>query len=170
MFLKIILPKFFVERSRRWLSGALNRTPRLKRALVKGYLILACGPRHIITNDEKAFGPPHDTGLSDTHRRLLELTREHNTFNPYHTPEVNRLFLALKTRDRDTLKTGLAPERRAHLIVSCYLFTLRRYPGRQDIDTWSAQIDKGASVYTLLDALMNSVEFQLTGAYYLEKG
>ncbi len=148
---------------RRPLAALMNQNPKLKQIINKVFIKLLMGPQ----NTDASMLRGRSVKTAQTYGLVLDSVLEKNRFNDWHTRKVNRLVIALKEKDREVLDLHTRDKDYPDLIVSCYLFILRRYPSQEDIKLWTDHLIKGATAYTILNALENSLEFQLTGACYL---
>ncbi len=145
----------------------LNLIPGLKQIIKK--LFIKYFLKNHSTGKDNTILSVHNNNFktTDTFRNVLNFVLEKNTFNLHHTFEVNRLVLALKEKNHKYLNLHTTKMNYPDLIISCYLYLLRRYPSQKDIDLWTKRLVKGATVHSILNALKNSLEFQQIGVYYI---
>lgn len=162
MIVRHIFAVLLKDPVRRPLAAVLKRVPALKRVLLKVYFMVVPEPSDRAGDTTLTIF--QDTDVAAAYIKLMEITLHKNGFTPLHTPGVNRIFAALKSKDVEGAGRLFSGETRSDLICACYLFTLRRYPGAGEISTWKSNMDRGGNtVHTLVAALVNSPEFHLTG-------
>ena len=155
------------ERIRTPISAFMAKHPRLKQRVKNIAIRYFVTPRIQGLNNRH----PHDHGLKPTatYQNLLNYTLLKNTYNIQHTSQVNEFILALNKEDYPYLTEHNTIENQQDLIISCYLYLLRRYPSQNDIDMWTDHLRRGASVETILNSLMGSLEFSHLGIYHLNE-
>lgn len=150
-------------------SAFLAKHPRLKQSAKKIVIRYFIGSQPQALKNPQLYASVSMSKTSATYQNLLKFTLQKNTYNIYQTAWVNKFLLALTDNDYGYLNQHNIKTRQTDLIISCYLYLLRRYPGQNDIDLWKNHLSQGASVEIILNALMASSEFTELGIYYLHK-
>jgi len=150
-------------------SAFLATHPRLKHIAKKIVIRYFIGSQPQALKNPQLDGGIRMSKTSATYQKLLKFTLQKNTYDIYHTAWVNKFLLALTDNDYGYLNQHNIKKRQADLIISCYLYLLRRYPCQNDIDLWKSHLSQGASIEIILNALMASPEFTELGIYYLHK-
>lgn len=164
----IINPEKIPNIIRKPLFVLLNLNPELKQIIKKLFIKYFSGIHDTGKDNIRLLIHDNDFNTNGTFCGLFDFVLEKNTSNVYQTLEVNRLVLALKEKNHRYLEMRATEINFHNLVISSYLYLLRRYPSQMDIDLWTDRLAEGATVYTILNTLKNSLEFQTTGAYYLK--
>lgn len=150
-------------------SAFLAKHPRLKQHAKKIVLRYFIGPQPQALENLQLSTDERMLKTSGTYQNLLDFTLQNNTYNIHQTAWVNNFLIALAENDYGYLKEHNIEKRRTDLITACYLYLLRRYPFQNDVDLLKEHLSQGASVESILYALMGSLEFENQGIYYLRE-